>query len=174
MSFDVRYEKFRIIRKPDDPKLCPLLLNYQGKLAWVCEDRDEKKLTSSLRFWILEDEEKQEWSLRVVLMPFQIWPRHDPIWRVYLSLEGVTQDTGEFIYVEAEFEAIYVIYLQGGSYTKGLNTKNLRSIVVQKISKSIYTRITLRVSCLWRRFLAMCLPSIGTSTVRKILLNVVC
>ncbi|CAN7043079.1 unnamed protein product [Brassica rapa subsp. trilocularis] len=110
VSFDVKYEKFRIIRKPEDPKLCPLLLNYQGKLAWVCEDRDEKKLTSSLRFWILEDEEKQEWSLRVVLMPFQIWPRHDPIWRVYLSLEGVTQDTGEFIYVEAEFEAIYVIY----------------------------------------------------------------
>lgn len=110
VSFDVRYEKFRIIRKPDDPKLCPLLLNYQGKLAWVCEDRDEKKLVSSLRFWILEDEEKQEWSLRDYLMPFQIWPRCDPIWRVFLSLDGVTQDTGEFIYSTARFEAIYVIY----------------------------------------------------------------
>ncbi|KAL0700528.1 hypothetical protein Bca4012_056650 [Brassica carinata] len=99
VSFDVRYEKFRIIRKPDDPNF-----------SWVCEGHDEKKLASSLRFWILEDEGKQEWSLRDYLMPFQIWPRRDPIWRVYLSLDSVIQDTGEFIYVEAEFEAIYVIY----------------------------------------------------------------
>lgn len=118
VSFDVRYEKFSIIRKPDDPKLCPLLLNYQGKLAWVCEDRrawvcgdgDENKLDSSLRFWILEDEEKQEWSLRDYLLPFQIDPRRDSIWRVYLSLDGVTKDTGEFIYSAVSFEAIYVIY----------------------------------------------------------------
>ncbi|VVA90691.1 unnamed protein product [Arabis nemorensis] len=44
MSFHVRYETFNTIKKPADPTLDRLLLNYQGKLAWVCYS------VSSLRF----------------------------------------------------------------------------------------------------------------------------
>ncbi|CAA7056204.1 unnamed protein product [Microthlaspi erraticum] len=107
MSFDVRYEKFKIIRKPAEPTIGKyFMLNYEGKLAWVCSDSQ-----SSIRFWVLEDEEKQEWSPRNFLLPFPINPQCYPTWEdVDLTLEGVTPDTGEFIFVDAGLNEIYVLY----------------------------------------------------------------
>ncbi|KAG7585184.1 F-box associated interaction domain, partial [Arabidopsis thaliana x Arabidopsis arenosa] len=104
MSFNVRYEKFNTIKKPADDLLCEFFLNYEGKFAWVCRD------VSCIRFWVLEDEEKQEWSLRKFLLPFPKFLVRDPIWEVSLGLRGITHDTGEFIFTAATSEAIYVLY----------------------------------------------------------------
>ncbi|EOA33870.1 hypothetical protein CARUB_v10021361mg, partial [Capsella rubella] len=103
MSFDVRYEKFNVIREPADDTLCDSFFNYSsGKVAWLCYD------VSCIRFWVLEDKEKQEWSPRKFPLPF---PRlHDPIWLVVLRLRGITHDTCEFIYTRTTLEAIYVLY----------------------------------------------------------------
>ncbi|EOA34333.1 hypothetical protein CARUB_v10021853mg [Capsella rubella] len=102
MSFDVRYEKFNVIIKPANDKLCDCFFNYSGKVAWLCSD------VSCIRFWVLEDKEKQEWSPRKFPLPF---PRlRDPIWLVVLRLRGITHDTCEFIYTCTTLEAIYVLY----------------------------------------------------------------
>ncbi|CAL9238108.1 unnamed protein product [Arabidopsis halleri] len=107
MSFNVRYEKFKTIKKPaDNYLLCEFFLNYEGKLAWVISGD-----FSCLRFWVLEDVEKQEWSLRKFSLPFPSFPLRDPIWEVYLVLKGITHDTGEFMYTAATTsEALYVLY----------------------------------------------------------------
>lgn len=105
MSFDVRYEKFNTIKKPADDLLSEFFLDYEGKLAWVCAD------VSCIRFWVLEDEEKQEWSLRKFLLPIPKFPLRDTIWEVSWELRGITHDTGEFIFTdETTSEAIYVLY----------------------------------------------------------------
>ncbi|KFK43310.1 hypothetical protein AALP_AA1G107800 [Arabis alpina] len=104
MSFDVRYEKFNTIKKPADPTLSRLMVNYLGKLAWVCYS------TTSLRFWVLEDVERQEWSLRDFLVPFPMFLQCDPVWDVALYMRGVTHDTGEFIYTTTIHEIFYVLY----------------------------------------------------------------
>ncbi|KAG7588205.1 F-box domain [Arabidopsis suecica] len=102
MSFDVRYEKFNKIKKPADDLLSECFLDYEGKLSWVCAD------FSCIRFWVLEDEEKQEWSLRKFLIPI---PIRDTIWEVSWGLRGITHDTGEFIFTdETTSEAISVLY----------------------------------------------------------------
>lgn len=101
MSFDVRYEKFNtIIKKPADPTLANFMLNYQEKLAWVCAG-----LISSIRFWVLGDGDKQEWSLKNFILPFPSFSQSDPIFECRLKLTGVTHDTGEFIFTATVFEA---------------------------------------------------------------------
>ncbi|EOA33234.1 hypothetical protein CARUB_v10021287mg [Capsella rubella] len=100
MSFDVRYEEFNIIRKPAEAALLKFFFNYNGKVAWLCSD------FSYIRFWVLEDKEKQEWSQRRFIRPFP--GLVDP--NVYLRLRGFTHDTCEFIYTETTSKAIYVLY----------------------------------------------------------------
>jgi len=105
MSFDVRYEKFNTIKKPADPTLRNFMLNYQGKLAWFCSDY------SSIRSWVLDDGDKQEWSLKNFILPFPISPEIDPIFECRVMLTGVTHDTGEFIFINATMcDAFCVLY----------------------------------------------------------------
>ncbi|EFH46157.1 hypothetical protein ARALYDRAFT_492758 [Arabidopsis lyrata subsp. lyrata] len=70
-----------------------LMLNYHGKLAWFCYG------FSSIRFWVLVDGDKQEWSLINFVLPFPTFPQSDPIFECSLELTGVTHDTGEFIFI---------------------------------------------------------------------------
>ncbi|CAA7024560.1 unnamed protein product [Microthlaspi erraticum] len=114
MSFDVRYEKFKMIELPsniDDP----VLINYDGRLA--CSDSDNYNIRirdNERRLWILEDAEKHKWSTQDYLLPF------DPISRTDMKLRGVTT-AGEFVYVPPSFlKSYYILFLDpmGNSYRR--------------------------------------------------------
>ncbi|CAA7048076.1 unnamed protein product [Microthlaspi erraticum] len=88
MSFDVRSEKFDMIKLPSEIDEY-VLINYKGRLA--CVDDDNKK-----RLWILEDAEKHKWSSQDFLVPL----RHlDESLATDFKLKGFTH-AGEFIFEE--------------------------------------------------------------------------
>ncbi|CAA7018403.1 unnamed protein product [Microthlaspi erraticum] len=92
MSFDVRSEKFHMIKLPSDIDE-DVLINYEGKIA--CTDRDNDK-----RLWILEDAEKHKWSSQDFLVPLCHW---DPSLETDFKLKGFTH-AGEFIFEEDTFQ----------------------------------------------------------------------
>ncbi|KAG7537491.1 hypothetical protein ISN44_As13g013720, partial [Arabidopsis suecica] len=62
VSFDVRSEKFNHVRTPNDMAIYrrdSTLINYQGKLAFICRNN---MINEDADMWVMEDAEKQEWS----------------------------------------------------------------------------------------------------------------
>ncbi|KAF8062158.1 hypothetical protein N665_1200s0003 [Sinapis alba] len=100
MSFDVRYEKFNMIKRPSGFR-GDLLITYKGRLACF-KDYDDHR-----RFWILEDAQKRTWSSQDFLSPFgdcNLSKDTD------LNLRGSTH-AGELIYVPDEFSQSFYILL---------------------------------------------------------------
>ncbi|ESQ45891.1 hypothetical protein EUTSA_v10011008mg, partial [Eutrema salsugineum] len=72
MSFNVRFETFNIIKLPSE--VVPMgienmwtdkpLINYRGKLGVVKNPRN-----GYFRMWVLEDAEKEEWSMNTFQLP---------------------------------------------------------------------------------------------------------
>ncbi|KAJ4885970.1 putative F-box protein [Raphanus sativus] len=95
MSFDVRSEKFDMIGVP--PKYCRKLVTYKGWLA--CFDAWDDR-----RFWILEDAQKQIWSVeQELLSPSADFGRG-------FKLTGSTH-AGEFIYVPKRDSRLFYVLL---------------------------------------------------------------
>ncbi|KAF8100402.1 hypothetical protein N665_0225s0019 [Sinapis alba] len=100
MSFDVRYEKFNMIKRPSGFR-GDLLITYKGRLACF-KDYDDHR-----RFWILEDAQKRTWSSQDFLSPFgdcNLSKDTD------LNLRGSTH-AGELIYVPDDFSLSFYILL---------------------------------------------------------------
>ena len=86
MSFDVRYEKFNMIKLPSD---------FDGDLP-----------ITHTRFWILEDAQKHKWSSRDFLSTFGDC---NPPMESDLNLSGSTH-AGELIYVPDDFsQSLYIL-----------------------------------------------------------------
>ncbi|ESQ38645.1 hypothetical protein EUTSA_v10029328mg [Eutrema salsugineum] len=90
MSFDLRSEKFSLIKFPMD-KYCrgSLFVSYEGRLALIISSIDGVEL------WILEDAENHQWVYKHIHspnLPYTRWTMKE--W----TLKGVT-DVGEFIYI---------------------------------------------------------------------------
>ncbi|CAN7090778.1 putative F-box protein At1g47790 [Brassica rapa] len=97
MSFDVRSEKFNMIKLPSG--FCGhFLVNYKGRLA--CFNRYDHS-----RFWILEDAQKHKWSSQDILSPFG-----DCGMETDFNLTGFTH-AGEFIYVPNTFRHLFYTLL---------------------------------------------------------------
>ncbi|KAL1219576.1 F-box protein [Cardamine amara subsp. amara] len=101
VCFDVRSEKFNFIY----PESYCELINYNGKLGLVYYD-DYADDAIELRLWVLEDEEKQEWSKYAYTL------RDDKFLPHYVSIVGVTV-TGEIVLSMADYtskQPFYVFY----------------------------------------------------------------
>ncbi|CAA7048075.1 unnamed protein product [Microthlaspi erraticum] len=93
MSFDVRSEKFHMIKIPSNIDT-DVLINYKGRIACVDRSKDT-------RLWILEDAEKHKWSSQDFLVPLR---HRDESLNAIFKLKGFTH-AGEFIFEEASFFA---------------------------------------------------------------------
>lgn len=120
MSFDVRSETFETIRKPDgasgllDRHVTYALINYQGKLAWIC--------SSSNRLWVLEDAKNNEWSLSYFN---PLITDDDQIIHSYFS--GVT-DAHEVIYMPKSIEQPFCAFYHD------LKSNSTRQVLYQEIN----------------------------------------
>ncbi|XP_010480790.1 PREDICTED: F-box protein At3g57590-like [Camelina sativa] len=102
VCFDVRSEKFKYTRAPSFDQL----INYKGKLGGIImkyeyDNNYYKWRTRELCMCVLEDIEKQEWSICVFPFPDDRFCNH-------FSVVGVTP-TGEIVLWET-FSKSYVIY----------------------------------------------------------------
>ncbi|CAF1952164.1 BnaCnng47230D [Brassica napus] len=96
MSFDVRYEKFNMIKLPSDFD-GDLPITYKERLAYFDDHT---------RFWILEDAQKHKWSSRDFLSTFGDC---NPRMESDLNLSGSTH-AGELIYVPDDFsQSLYIL-----------------------------------------------------------------
>ncbi|AAG11426.1 Hypothetical protein [Arabidopsis thaliana] len=108
VCFDVRYETFSFLY----PGSYCELINYKGKLGLVFYD-DYDGDTIKLRLWVLEDEEKNEWSKYAYVLWDDIFLAH------YVSVVGVTA-TGEIVLSMADYtskQPFYIFY-----YNPEMNT----------------------------------------------------
>ncbi|CAA7031865.1 unnamed protein product [Microthlaspi erraticum] len=104
MSFDVRSEKFGMIKLRSDMHVSDIredvLITYEGSIA--CADEDNHK-----RLWILEDAEKHNWSSQDFLVPLR---HRDKSLKAKFNLLGFTH-AGEFVYVPTKFrESRYILF----------------------------------------------------------------
>ncbi|WZZ64237.1 hypothetical protein YC2023_075607 [Brassica napus] len=103
MSFDVRSEKFRMIKYPWNAYWYFSVLTYQGMLACLRSNIPGHSMT----LWILQDAEKHVWSPKNFLVPFHYY---DQSLKLVCNLIGIT-DAGEIVYVpERCYKSFYVIY----------------------------------------------------------------
>ncbi|CAA7041204.1 unnamed protein product [Microthlaspi erraticum] len=79
MSFDVRSEKFHMIKIPSNIDK-DVLINYKGRIACT-DDYNDKRL------WILEDATKHKWSSQDFLVPLRHW---DDSLEAMFKLKGFT------------------------------------------------------------------------------------
>lgn len=86
MSFDVRSQKFSHVEAPVQSERSSLL-NYQGKLACICDNHKDVEL------WIMESAEKQEWSKIIIFDLLQGLTR----WMIRFA--DVTNPVGEIVIV---------------------------------------------------------------------------
>ncbi|KAG7599715.1 F-box-like domain superfamily [Arabidopsis suecica] len=103
ITFDVRFEKFGMIGLPSDRFYRDMLINYEGRLAFV-EKRKRRKST----LWILEDAKIQKWSSsKEFLEPFSYY---DKSLKSDFNLKGFTH-AGELIYAPSTFhKSFYIIF----------------------------------------------------------------
>ncbi|CAN6927697.1 unnamed protein product [Brassica oleracea var. botrytis] len=103
MSFDVRSEKFRMIKYPWNAYWYFSVLTYQGMLACLRSNIPGHSMT----LWILQDAEKHVWSPKNFLVPFHYY---DQSLKLVCNLIGIT-DAGEIVYVpERCYKSFYVIF----------------------------------------------------------------
>ncbi|CAA7055073.1 unnamed protein product [Microthlaspi erraticum] len=107
MSFDVRSEKFRMIKlKWDDFDGTGILITYKGRLACSMVDYADHGL--SLTLWTLKDAERHDWS--PINFPEAPYHPNDQRLKTAFSFSGIT-DAGEFVYVPSDFrQSFYVMY----------------------------------------------------------------
>ncbi|KAG7594343.1 Ribonuclease H-like superfamily [Arabidopsis thaliana x Arabidopsis arenosa] len=101
VCFDVRSETFSFIY----PESYCELINYKGKLGLVFYD-DYVEDAIELRLWVLEDEERHEWSKYAYTL------RDDKFLVHYVSIVGVT-GTGEIVLSMTDYiskQPFYVFY----------------------------------------------------------------
>ncbi|KAG7599672.1 F-box-like domain superfamily [Arabidopsis suecica] len=137
VCFDVRSETFSFIY----PGSYCELINYKGKLGLVFYD-DYADDAIELRLWVLEDEERQEWSKYAHTL------RDDKFLVHYVSIVGVT-GTGEIVLSMADYiskQPFYVFYfnperniiqrveIQGfGEYHEALGTRSRVYVFVDDV-----------------------------------------
>ncbi|KAG7593677.1 F-box associated interaction domain, partial [Arabidopsis thaliana x Arabidopsis arenosa] len=97
VSFDVRSEKFNYVKTPEIMDHHCTLINYQGKLGFMC-------CKKGVEIWVMEDaDQKQEWS-KIIFYEMEGFEN----WRI----AGVTLG-GEIVFVNAMlkcYETLYVFY----------------------------------------------------------------
>ncbi|KAL0796829.1 hypothetical protein Bca101_068206 [Brassica carinata] len=104
MSFDVRSEKFHMIKFPwNNIRYCGELRLYKGMLACTRSNYPGQGIT----LWILQDAEKHVWSPKNLLQPFSYY---DQSFKIICNLIGFT-DSGELVYVPVRcYKSFYVLY----------------------------------------------------------------
>ncbi|KAG7594395.1 F-box domain [Arabidopsis thaliana x Arabidopsis arenosa] len=103
ITFDVRFEKFGMIALPTDIFYRDMLINYEGRLAFV-----ERKKRRKSTLWILEDAKIQKWSSsKEFLEPFSYY---DKSLKSDFDLKGFTH-AGELIYAPSTFhQSFYILF----------------------------------------------------------------
>ena len=102
MSFDVRSEKFRMIKYPWNVFGYSSVLIYQGMFGCLRSNSPGHSMT----LWILQDAEKHVWSPKTFLVPFHYY---DQSLKIVCNLIGIT-DAGKIVYVPARcYKSFYVI-----------------------------------------------------------------
>ncbi|KAL9308922.1 putative F-box protein [Arabidopsis thaliana] len=105
MSFDVRSEKFDMIKLPAKIHI-EILITYEGRIACV-ETRTMKD--GYIALCILEDAKKHKWSSKDILAPYH---HFNASLRTMFRLKGCTHD-GEFIYVSSTFRKMdYILFFR--------------------------------------------------------------
>lgn len=95
MSFDVRSEKLDLIKGPCNFRSFSKLTNYEGKLAVIFY---EKKVSSIIGLWVLEDASKEEWSKKTFVLPnLAASATNSHILRFH-KFRTTDADTGEIIF----------------------------------------------------------------------------
>ncbi|KAG2304873.1 hypothetical protein Bca52824_033524 [Brassica carinata] len=103
MRFDVRSEKFHMIKFPWNDMRYIVVLIYQGMFACLRSTYPGDSIT----LWISQDAEKHVWSSTNFLAPFHYY---DQNLKIVCTLIGIT-DAGEIVYVpEKCYKSFYVIY----------------------------------------------------------------
>ncbi|KAG2304875.1 hypothetical protein Bca52824_033526 [Brassica carinata] len=103
MSFDVRSEKFHMIKFPWNDMGSIVVLIYQGMFACLRSTYPGDSIT----LWILQDAEKHVWSRKNFLAPFRYY---DQSLKIVCNLIGFT-DSGELVYVPVRcYKSFYVLY----------------------------------------------------------------
>ncbi|XP_019082655.1 PREDICTED: putative F-box protein At1g50870 [Camelina sativa] len=100
MSFDVRTEKFDMIRFPFED-FWGNLITYKGRLACL-DSTNLMENDDGVTMWILMDAEQSQWSCKHFLTPFT--RRLKKVYKIYC-----VTDAGEFIYVIRTFLKSFVI-----------------------------------------------------------------
>ncbi|CAF1702144.1 unnamed protein product [Brassica napus] len=93
MSFDVRSEKFHLIKYPSRDGC--FFVSYEGRLALMVSSNGH----SGIELWILVNAENHQWVYKhfpTPHLPYTFWALRD------MKLKGVT-DAGEFIYFYSPF-----------------------------------------------------------------------
>ncbi|CAD5327427.1 unnamed protein product [Arabidopsis thaliana] len=97
MSFDLRSEKFSLIKHPKKSSIATCWSSYEGRLALV------SSIASGVSLWILEDADNhKQWI-------YKHFPSHREFIKERWKLKGVTR-TGEFIYTSYR---AYVLNVEG-------------------------------------------------------------
>ncbi|CAF2243832.1 BnaA08g13430D [Brassica napus] len=121
VCFDVRSEKFKLIQGSfldSDARL--RLINYKGKLgviSWPKKFWDSRvgaysRSKEEVRIWVLEDDEKQDWSEYAYTLPGDKFCDVEcDVLKVYVA--GVTSATGEIVLMNPNYDhpnPFYVFY----------------------------------------------------------------
>ncbi|XP_010431564.1 PREDICTED: F-box protein At2g21930-like [Camelina sativa] len=122
MSFDVRSEKFDLIKLPELPDnvLLPILTTYEGRFAFFCNGIYGD---SSIRLWVLEDAVKHEWSKHLYAPPPLDGHNYDDF------IACCFTDGGEFVLAPILFcseEPFYVVYFD-------IKNNAVRRVVIEGI-----------------------------------------
>ncbi|KAJ4880512.1 putative F-box protein [Raphanus sativus] len=105
--FDVRSEKFKVIQEERLTDSDATLINYKGKLSAISLSQEE------VRIWVLEDDEKQDWSEYAYTLPGDKFRDVEcDVLKVYVA--GVTSATGEIVLMNLNYQhppgPFYVFY----------------------------------------------------------------
>ncbi|KAG2273137.1 hypothetical protein Bca52824_067692 [Brassica carinata] len=107
VCFDVGSEKYSFV-KPPKRKLYHQLLDCNGKLALVPMGRIYYFNSETVKMWVLEDPERQEWSKRVYRLPPMWGDVVDPQeWLVIVGVTGPNEFVMSSTYSADPFQVYY-------------------------------------------------------------------
>ncbi|CAL9247337.1 unnamed protein product, partial [Arabidopsis halleri] len=137
VSFDVRHETFNIINVPS--KILPMgyknmwlattgvptdktLINYKGKIGVVEDPRE-----GSFRMWVVEDAEKEEWSMNTFHLPESVVGLDFKVMNAFY--------TGEICLVRKELTDPFCLFYYN------LDRKSMRSVTIEGLPISKLKRV---------------------------------
>lgn len=126
MSFDIRSEKFELIKLPPGRATqFTRMIRYNGKVALMLSDRF-RSYPGRIEMWVLKDAAKHEWSNQNFVLP--LLAERNTMFQVFCAIDD--DDAGEFVLAPETLRAppFYVLYYDA-------KKKSMRRVDIEGITE---------------------------------------